>query len=72
MHAHCRFVCLFVISKEDRPFQATRRVWEKKNALLFFHVCPLVYHEKMVDGDGRPVYKFVFTCPGGAVALVST
>ena len=56
--------------QEDRPFKAMRRVWEKKNLLDFFHVCPLVLHEKMGEGGGRPVYKFVFACPGRARALV--
>lgn len=57
--------------QEARPFKATRRVWEKKNPLDFFHVCPLLLHEKMGGGAGRPVYKLVFTCPGRAGALVS-
>lgn len=57
--------------QEARPFKATRRVWEKKNPLDFFHVCPLLLHEKMGGGAGRPVYKLVFACPGRAGALVS-
>lgn len=57
-------------SQEARPFKATRRVWEKKNPLDFFHVCPLVLHEKMGGGAGRPVHKLVFACPGRAGALV--
>lgn len=48
-----------------------RRVWDKKNVLDFFHVCPLLLHEKMGDGGDRPVYKFVFACPGRAAAMVS-
>lgn len=46
-------------------------MWEKKNPLDFFHVCPLLLHEKMGGGEGRPVYKLVFACPGRAGALVS-
>ncbi|CAM9174754.1 unnamed protein product, partial [Laminaria digitata] len=57
--------------QEARPFKATRRVWEKKNPLDFFHVCPLVLHEKMGGGAGRPVHKLVFACPGRAGALVN-
>lgn len=57
--------------QEARPFKATRRVWEKKNPLDFFHVCPLLLHEKMGGGAGRPVHKLVFACPGRAGALVS-
>ena len=57
--------------QEDRPFKAMRRVWDKKNVLDFFHVCPLLLHEKMGDGGDRPVYKFVFACPGRAAAMVS-
>lgn len=54
----------------DKPFKAMRRLWEKQNVLDFFHVCPLLLHEKMGDGGDRPVYKFVFACPGRAAALV--
>lgn len=57
--------------QEDRPLNNTRRVRKIKNALDFFHVCPLLMHEKMGDSAGRPVYKFVFACPGRAGALVS-
>lgn len=42
-----------------------------RNPLDFFHVCPLLVHEKMCDGNGRAVHKFVFACPGKAQALVS-
>lgn len=34
-------------------------------------MCPLLLHEKMGGSSGRPVHKFVFTCPGKAAALVS-
>ena len=57
--------------QEDRPFKAMRRVWGNKHLLDFFHVCPLLLHEKMGDGGDRPVHKFVFACPGRAAALVS-
>lgn len=57
--------------QDDRSFKTTRTLQKKKNALDFFHVCPLLMHEKMGDGAGRPVYKFVFACPGRARALVS-
>jgi len=45
-----------------------------------FHVCPLLFREKMEGvssvGRGRasakrPVYRYVFTCPGPAQAMVS-
>lgn len=42
-----------------------------RNPLDFFHVCPLLMHEKMCEGNGRPVHRFVLACPGKAVALVS-
>eukprot|EP00904_Undaria_pinnatifida_P011388 jgi/Undpi1/737/HiC_scaffold_10.g04201.m1 len=57
--------------RPDRPVKATRRVREKKNQLDLFHVCPLLMHENMGDEAARPVYKFVFACPGRAAALVS-
>lgn len=57
--------------QEDRPFKAMRRLWEKKNFLDFFHVCPLLLHEMMGNGGDRPVHKFVFACPGRAAAMVS-
>lgn len=49
-----------------------RKVWGNKNLLDFFHVCPLLVHQKMGDGGNRPVYKFVFACPGRAAAMVSS
>lgn len=58
-------------SQEDRYFNTSRRVRKKKIPLGFFHVCPLLMHEKMGDSADRPVYKFVFACPGRAGALVS-
>lgn len=48
-----------------------RRVVRTRNPLHSFHVCPLLLHEKLCDGGGRPVHKFVFACPGTAAALVS-
>ncbi|CAM9875878.1 unnamed protein product [Sphacelaria rigidula] len=41
-----------------------------------FHVCPLLFRERMgptVDKkQARPVYKYVFTCPGKAEILVKS
>lgn len=57
--------------QEDRPLTTTRKVRKKKIPLDLFHVCPMLMHEKIGDCAGRPVYKFVFACPGRAGALVS-
>eukprot|EP00903_Cladosiphon_okamuranus_P012613 g11801.t1 len=57
--------------QDDRPFRVTRRVLKTRNPLDFFHVCPLLLHEKMCEGNGRPVHKFVFACPEKAAGLVS-
>lgn len=57
--------------QEDKPFKAMRRVREQSNLLDFFHVSPLLLHERLGDGGDRPVYKFIFACPGRAAALVS-
>lgn len=72
----CRYASLFwfvsfLRFQDDRPFSMTRRVLKTRNPLDFFHVCPLLVHEKMCDGNGRPVHKFVFACPGKAEVLVS-
>lgn len=40
------------------------------NPRNLFHVCPLLLHEKLCNGDGRPVHRFVFACTGKAEALV--
>lgn len=70
---HPNGVCSFTSAamKGGQSFKSTRGVWEKKNPLDFFHVCPLLHNEQMSDGGGRPVHKFVFACPGKAEALVS-
>ena len=52
--------------RHDKPLKK-----EKKSLLNFFHVCPLVLHERMGGKDGKAVYKFVFACPGKAAELVS-
>lgn len=57
--------------QEDKPFKAMRRMRENKNLRDFFHVSPLLLHERMGDGGDRPVYKFIFGCRGRAAALVS-
>lgn len=50
-----------------------------KKLLQRFHVCPLLFREKMGDSSTtfrgrastvRPVYRYVFLCPGQAQALV--
>ena len=56
--------------QEDRSTKASQNVMEKNPTLDLFHVCPLLLHEMMGGGTGRPVYKFVFSCPGKAGALV--
>lgn len=56
-----------------RPAKAAaKKMWATKNPLDFFYVCPLMLHERITVGDdgGRPVYRFVFSCPGKAGALV--
>ncbi|CAM9558139.1 unnamed protein product [Pylaiella littoralis] len=53
--------------------------WSSKHVLERYHVCPLLFREKMTPetpvGGGqpttkRPVYRYVFSCPGQAQALV--
>lgn len=64
-------------------FQPVRRIARSptgsKRLLEQFHVCPLLFREKMgVSSDigrgdlptTRPVYKYIFSCPGQAQALV--
>ncbi|CBN76583.1 delta-9 desaturase [Ectocarpus siliculosus] len=57
---------------EDSTLRIPRRVARTRNPLHSFHVCPLLLHEKLCDGGGRPVHKFVFACPGTAAALVGS
>lgn len=67
-----RFLPLFFLyHQDDRPFKMTRRVQKTRNPLEFFHVCPLLLHDKLCDGNGRPVHRLVFACPGKAAAMVS-
>ncbi|CAM9319898.1 unnamed protein product [Pylaiella littoralis] len=56
-----------------------KRAWSSKKALERYHVCPLLFREKMGTetplGRGqlptkRPVYRYVFSCPGQAQVLV--
>ncbi|CAN0199094.1 unnamed protein product, partial [Ectocarpus sp. 12 AP-2014] len=58
---------------------ALKRTWSSKKLLQRFHVCPLLFREKMGTdspiGRGqlftkRPTYRYVFSCPGQAQALV--
>lgn len=64
-------------------FQPVRKIARSptgsKRLLEQFHVCPLLFREKMgVSSDigrgdlptTRPVYKYIFSCPGQAQALV--
>ena len=50
-----------------------------KRLLEQFHVCPLLFREKMGVSSGigrgdlptsRPVYKYIFSCPGQAQSIV--
>lgn len=41
-----------------------------KSVLQRFNVCPLLLVQRMDKGSSRPVYKFVFSCPGNTQALV--
>lgn len=57
-----------------------KKVWGGPNLLERFHVCPLLLREKMEPPDSirstrdssstRPVYRYIFSCPGQAQALV--
>ncbi|CAB1109757.1 unnamed protein product [Ectocarpus sp. CCAP 1310/34] len=58
--------------QEEITLRTSRRVARTRNPLHLFHVCPLLLHEKLCDGGGRPVHKFVFACPGTAAALVGS
>ncbi|CAN0044193.1 unnamed protein product, partial [Ectocarpus sp. 13 AM-2016] len=58
--------------QEDSTLRTPRRVARTRNPLHSFHVCPLLLHEKLCDGGGRPVHKFVFACPGTAAGLVGS
>ncbi|CAB1110613.1 unnamed protein product [Ectocarpus sp. CCAP 1310/34] len=62
---------LIVFGLRSATLRVPRRVARTRNPLQSFHVCPLLLREKLCDGGGRPVQKFVFACPGTAAALVS-
>eukprot|EP00752_Nemacystus_decipiens_P001683 g1633.t1 len=55
-----------------------KRSSSSKKLLERFHVCPLLFREKLGAGSlgrgarstKRPVYRYVFSCPGQAKALV--
>lgn len=56
-----------------------KRAWSSKRVMESFHVCPLIFREKMETAGGvdprnarskRPVYRYIFSCPGQAQALV--
>lgn len=56
-----------------------KRAWSSKRLMESFHVCPLLFREKMETSSGvnpdhtrskRPVYRYIFSCPGQAQALV--
>ena len=65
---HTHVYCLHS-QEHSKLSKTTKRAWEK-NPHDSFHVCPLVLHERIGGGNGGPVYKFVFACPGKAAALV--
>ena len=57
-----------------------KRTWSSKKVLERFDVCRLLFREKIEPASGvatksvaakRPMYRYIFTCPGQAQALVS-
>lgn len=57
-----------------------KSAWSSQKLLEWFHVCPLLFRERMegssvaergqVPSSDRPVYRYIFSCPGLAQALV--
>eukprot|EP00904_Undaria_pinnatifida_P011031 jgi/Undpi1/7058/HiC_scaffold_21.g09532.m1 len=60
------------------PVTGLKNAWRGAKLLERFHVCPLLFREKMLPfgrvgpSDSkikRPVYRYIFSCPGQAQAL---
>ncbi|CAM9611990.1 unnamed protein product, partial [Ascophyllum nodosum] len=72
-------LCLNILSELPSVPPATpcRDSWSTSRSLLErFHVCPLLFRERLEGSVGdnlpsdRPVYRYIFQCPGPAQALV--
>ena len=67
VRSHARSYVLFSVALQQREVEMGKLVLER------YHVCPFVLRERL-DGDkdsSRPIYRYVFSCPGEAAALVS-
>ena len=65
----------FWLQPQPRSRLPPRRNSSSQKLLERFHVCPLLSRERMGAAchlpTARPVYRYIFLCPGRAEALVS-
>lgn len=72
------FHCFFLVAQISQV--VPKHTWSGRHLLEMFHVCPLLFRQKMESPSGtspssdspsaRPVYRYIFSCPGEAQALV--
>ena len=71
--------CLRRLTLQTSPVVWNSSARGRANLFERFHVCPLLFREKMLPSSRagpidspteRPVYRYIFSCPGQAQAMV--